>query len=566
MTTVNATSTTTTATTTSSTYSPVYSDPSGTTDWNALVDVAVAQKQLPADNIEIKISENDAEIEAYSTMQDNLQSLTDSLETIIGTQDSLTVEDDVFSSREAYLTSNGDVDAANAVVVTAESGADMQTYDLEILQLAKAQKVASDSQSSELDPLGISGTFSLALDGSPDESADIAISDDMSLAEIAEEINKQSDTTGISASIIQISDDEFTLVLNADETGQEIIMTPIVGDDVGQALGLTSSDGSFANELQPAQDAIIMLDGIEITRDSNVIDDVVDGVTFSLYQTTGEGNSISVEVSQSLSEIKASIQGMVDAYNAYREWALTQQEVASGGGASADAVLFGDSTLRSVNSAMADALSTTIDEDSMALLGLSYDNNNFLVLDESALNDALLNDMDAVEDVLMFQMSSSSSDIALLSRNGNMPTELSLDVTVDENGVLTSASVDGDDSLFVIEDQRIIGAEGTPYEGITFVFTGTESQTIDITTSSGIVENLYNAVEPYSNAETGHITNAIISLEEENAQYVEEYNDIMSSVDDYRSDLIELYAGYQAEISAAESSLAYLEALLNPGS
>ncbi|PLW76447.1 flagellar filament capping protein FliD [Cohaesibacter celericrescens] len=566
MTTVDTTSTSTTSTLTSSSIST--STSSDDTDWDALVEVAVAQKQLPADTIEVKIAENETEIEAYETMQGLLQDITSSLDIIRGTDDSLTENDDIFSVREAYTTANGDVDASSAVVITADDGADIQTYDLKILQLAKAQKVASESQSSETDAIGMAGTFSLQLDGGDELAADaveIEVDSGMSLADIAEAINAESSLTGISASIIEVSSTEFKLVLNADDTGQDITMASVDGDDIGQSLGIVDAAGAFTNELQASQDSIFSIDGIEITRDTNTVDDVVDGVTFSLYQTTGEDDSISVEISQSLSEIKTSVQSIVDSYNAYREWALTQQETASGGGASDDAVLFGDGTLRNVNNAIADALSSMVDEDSMALLGLSYDNSNYLELDESVLNDALLNDLDGIESLLNFQMTSSSSDLVLLNRNGTMPSSLSLDVTVDEDGVLAGVSVDGDDSLFEVKGSRIVGAEGSDYEGITFVFTGSEDMTIDITTSTGIVENLYQAVSGYSDEDDGLITDIITSLEDENSNYEDSYEAIMSTVEDYRDRLITLYASYQEKISEAESSLDYLEALFNTG-
>ncbi|MBP0685650.1 flagellar filament capping protein FliD, partial [Mycobacterium tuberculosis] len=84
------------------------------------------------------------------------------------------------------------------------------------------------------------------------------------------------------------------------------------------------------------------------------------------------------------------IVAFVDAYNAYREWALTQQETATGGGASEDAVLFGDSTIRGINTDIAAALNFDIDETALATLGISFDENNYLEYDEDTLEDVLL--------------------------------------------------------------------------------------------------------------------------------------------------------------------------------
>lgn len=362
-------SSTTSTTTTASSYT--YSS-STDIDWSALVEVAVAAKTAPADAIDVKIAANEVKIAAYEEMQSLLQAITSAADAMRGTTNSIVTKDDVFSLREAYLTSSSSsVTASSAVVVTAENGAQTGTYDLQILQLATTQKVASSDFSSRSSDLELSGTFSIGLEGM--ESVEITVTEDMSLSEIASAINAESATTGVQASVVKVTESTYRLVLSGTETGKEISLESISGDDIGQALGLTDSDGAFASEIQAAKQAIISLDGIEITRSTNTIDDVLDGISFTIYQTTGSDATISVEIANDLTSIKDAIVALVDAYNAYREWALTQQAVSSSGGASADATLFGDSTLRSANNAVASALSTMIDSSSMALLGLSYD-------------------------------------------------------------------------------------------------------------------------------------------------------------------------------------------------
>ena len=554
-------SSTTSTTTTASSYT--YSS-STDIDWSALVEVAVAAKTAPADAIDVKIAANEVKIAAYEEMQSLLQAITSAADAMRGTTNSIVTKDDVFSLREAYLTSSSSsVTASSAVVVTAENGAQTGTYDLQILQLATTQKVASSDFSSRSSEMELSGTFSIGLEGM--ESVEITVTEDMSLSEIASAINAESATTGVQASVVKVTESTYRLVLSGTETGKEISLESISGDDIGQALGLTDSDGAFASEIQAAKQAIISLDGIEITRSTNTIDDVLDGISFTIYQTTGSDATISVEIANDLTSIKDAIVALVDAYNAYREWALTQQAVSSSGGAAADATLFGDSTLRSANNAVASALSTMIDSSSMALLGLSYDTSNYLVLNETTLNSVLLNDLEALENILMFQFESSSEDLVLLSRNSSMPSELTLDIQVDSDGNITSVSVNGDTSLFTVSDTRIKGAEGTIYEGMTLVFTGSSSQTVTIQTSSGIVEKLYNSVDLYSNSSSGLVSGLIDNLTEKNEDYSTRAADIRSRAETYRTNLTNRYASYQAAIEAANSTLLYLEALLNSG-
>lgn len=565
MATTDSTTSTTTASSsyTYSSYSSSSSSSSTDLDWSALVEAAVAQKTTKADTIDTKIEQNEAKIAAYQEMQTLLQAIASAAGSIRGTENSLTANDDAFSLREAYLTGYGDVNAESAVVVTVDADAELTSYDLEIKQLATAQKVAGSTYADKTTDLGLTGTFTIGLEDM--EQVTVEVDDDMTLAEIAEAINLTTDESGVSASVLEVANGDFRLILSASQTGQQIQITDTSGSGLGQSLGLTDVDGNWVNELQEAKNSIVTIDGIEITRSTNTLDDVIEGVTFTLYQETENDATINVEISNDLTSIKSAITNLVEAYNAYREWALTQAETATAGGASSDAILFGDATLRSVNTAVAEALSTVIDKDSMAMLGLSYDESNYLELDEDTLNSALLQNLDEVEKLISFTMTKDSKDIALLSRNASMPASLSLDIEVDADGAVSRILVDGKEGMFEVSGSRIKGVEGTEYEGITFVFTGDTSQTVNMTFSSGILEKLYSAVNKYSDASDSILTNLVTSLTETNEDLEEEASDIRSKAETYRSNLTLLYAEYQAQIDAAQSSLDYLEALLNAG-
>lgn len=535
---------------------------SDSVDWNALVEASVAQKKAPAVRLDLKIKENTTEIKAYQKMQGLMQNFASSLKSIRGSDSSLTRNDDIFSKRQAYLTGRGVTNPQSNVVVTATNGADVRTYDLKILKVATAQKVASQSFPDSKTDLNLEGSFSLKLDGAAGAATTIDIKKDMSLAEIAEAINAKKAGTGVSAAVVKVSETESKLILNADKTGKNILMTPVAGTNVGQSLGLVAPGGGFANQLQAATDALVELDGVQASRDSNVIDDLVKGVTFSLYKETGAGNSVAVEVAQSLNDINTAIKGLVDSYNAYRTFAISQQQVATGGQVSADAALFGESILRNANAGIASALSTTINTESMALLGLSYDPNNMLQIDATKLNDALINRLPDVEKILGFQASSSSADVGLLTRGANMPASLSLDIKTDGNGKITSVLADGKADQFVVSGQRIVGAEGTAYAGMTLVFTGKTDTMATLTFSSGIAERLYQSVTQYSDPQNGLIQKVVTEMTADNEGHTKRYNRMMSDVNQFRTRLIKLFSEYQKEIVRAESDLNYLKSIL----
>ncbi len=560
-------STTTSSTTTSSYTNSVTSGSTSDIDWNALIEVAVQAKLSKADTIDLKITANEAKIAAYQEMQSLLSDVADAadaLRAVSGTSNSGT---DVFLDRAAYLTANGDVDPSAALSATVEDGSDVGSYDIQILQLAKTHKVAGSTQASKSEDLGFSGVMSLGVvDG---DAVEVTVTASMSLADIADAINAESDGTGVQATVLRVSDSSYRLVLSGVETGETIAASAVSGDDVLTSLGLTDIDGGFADVLQEAQDAVITLDGITATRSSNNIDDLLDGVTLHLYQTTQDDPdaasdvSITIEVGADVSSAKEAIQALVDAYNAFREFVGTQQSLSSDGTVTDEAVLFGDGTMRSATLSVYSALTTTISNESMALIGLSFDSDGTLVVDEDTLDNALLDDLDAVKSLLSFQMDASSSQLKLLSRGTTLPADFTLDISVDASGAMTSASVGGDSSLFTVSGTRIIGAEGTAYEGYTFVFTGSSAQSIDVSVSTGIAELLYNAADTVADSSDGSIQTLIDNLTEVDDDLQTKSDSIRSAAETYQTNLSTRYARYQAAIAAAESTQDYLTALLD---
>jgi len=291
------------------------------------------------------------------------------------------------------------------------------------------------------------------------------------------------------------------------------------------------------------------------------VDDVIDGVTLHLYQTTPEDSSITVEIGTDLGAVKDAIIALVDAYNAYRDFAYEQQQLPSNENEDTT-VLFGDSTLRNINSAVASALNSKIDSNALSLLGLSFDSSNKLELDEDVLDDALLSDLDSIRSLLSFQMETSSSDLLLLSRGTAVPADFKLDIAADSSGAISSVSVNGDNSLFTVSGTRIIGKAGTAYEGYTFVFAGSSSTSVDIGFSTGIAELLYNVADGASSDDAGTLTTLIAELGDTNDTLQDKSDDIRQRAETYRTNLTNRYAAYQSAIAQAESLQDYLTTLL----
>lgn len=563
----SSTTPSTTSTSTTAAASKLASSDTTAIDWDAIIEASVNAKLANATKIDTKITAAQAKVSAYTEMSSDLTSLKTAAQALRAPSGTLSQSTDVFAGRTAYLTANGDVTAASVLSVTTTSGAQIGSHDVTVSSLAKSQKVAGSEQASNTTDLGYAGVISLGT--SDTASADITVTATMSLADLAEAINNKSDTSGVQATVLQVGDSQYRLVLSTVDTGKSITASSVSGDDVLNDLGVTDSSGDFADVLQDSAKAVFTVDGVEITRDSNDISDVIDGATFHLYETTPTDTSVSVEVGTDLSTIKTAVQSLVDAYNTYRTFSATQQTAtttSSSDDSSSDTTttnpLFGDTTLRNVSTALASALNTRVDGTSLADIGLSINSSNQLELDSDKLDNALLDNLDAVKSLLSFQMTSSSSDLQLLARGTSAPSSFDLAVSVDSSGNLTGASVGGNSSLFTVSGSRIVGRSGTAYAGYSFVYTGTSSQTIGVTTSSGIAEQLYNIADAASDSTSGTLTTLVSGLDDQVTSMQSEADTITSRAEDYRTTLTARYAQIQAAIAAANSTQSYLKALL----
>jgi flagellar hook-associated protein 2 len=385
----------------------------------------------------------------------------------------------------------------------------------------------------------------------------------MSLQDIAAAINAQDGTTDVQASVLQIGTGQYELVLTAQNDNANIVTSSVSGTDVLGGIGVTDGSGNFNDVLQTAQPAEFTLDGIQMTRNTNDISDVLTNTTFHLYQATPSGTSLNITLSPDTSTMTTDLQSFVTAYNALRDYVVSQQATNSDGTASSSAVLFGDSTMNGLSDQIQFAMGSIVGSLSMSDLGLSFNSSNDLQLDTTALQTTLTSQLPNVESLLANQLTSSSGDLVTIAAGDSPPSSFTLDVTVDGSGNLTSASVGGDSSMFSISGDTIIGNAGTPYSGIAFEYTGTTSQSINLTGTNGIASMIQGLATSASDTTNGSLQTMISGLQTQDTSLSQQVSDIQSAASTYQTQLQTLYAQYQAEIASASTTLNYLQALLN---
>ncbi len=187
-------------------------------------------------------------------------------------------------------------------------------------------------------------------------------------------------------------------------------------DSVGGAsrlslsIGITRTDGSAgslgastvtnagrARELQQGRDAVLRVDGNQITRSTNTIADGIPGVNLTLTAAEA-GTTIDVAVDRDAQASVDAVTKFKDAFNAIRSF-FDEQRVLT-------APLYANTALRSVISNFTTALRTTVSTNtsysSLAVTGLALDRNGALQFDTSVFKTALASKPTEVEALFGF--------------------------------------------------------------------------------------------------------------------------------------------------------------------
>lgn len=239
----------------------------------------------------------------------------------------------------------------------------------------------------------------------------------LNLAEFTEkgnsgEQNAQSIAQAINniAGIYAYVNDKGGLVINSDSGEIYIKPQDEQGKEALAKLGL--SEGTFAQysttqeqtlklkNIQSAQDAEIVYNGVTITRGKNTINDIVGGVNVELVSTTPEGSPATVSITADNENIIEDIKGFVEQYN---ELMPKLAEVTRYDPDTQTAGIFnGVSFIRMIRSTINKIFSMSsgsgLEMQSLVKYGLSLDDNSKMSFDESKLRNALSSDPDAVRE------------------------------------------------------------------------------------------------------------------------------------------------------------------------
>lgn len=340
-----------------------------------------AEKTPRTNRIEAKIVKSEAKITGLGAVKFALSELKNALDKLNDASD--------FSSIQPVNTQ------PTAFGINTSSSAEAGSYSIEILQTALAQRTVSDSFDDRATPLNV---ISPAETGAAFQ-LNLTIAD-----EVQDPISVTTATPAGMVSAINSAALGVTAQLFYTGSGFNVILTGETGST--QSFTVSSDDGSgnevtglsFTNHLQTATDASFKVNGLTVTRSTNTVSDVIDGVTLDLFSTTT--GAARMDLNRDTAGIKDNIKGLVIAYNDFEETLKIlgdrSSEVEDFGG-----VLAGESLLQTVRNQVRNLITSTSSTPGITIqaardVGLSLDRFGKLTLDETKLDTALQNNFDEV--------------------------------------------------------------------------------------------------------------------------------------------------------------------------
>jgi flagellar hook-associated protein 2 len=476
--------------------------------WQDTVDLLMQIESQPVDRLRVRKSEYQIKQSAWSDLQSKLTSY----------QSASTSVDNI----DELLRKTASSSDTDKMSVSAEAGAVSGSHTVIINQLAQSEVLVHDGwadlNTTEV-MTGSAGKFAYSFAG---ESVEVDIPDGATLLDLVQLINKADDNPGIVASTIDDGGavDPLHLVLTAEEVDTvDVITIDNVITDIG-GTG-TEFDDILTNwsQTQTPQKSEFRIDGFPagswITRDSNVVDDALEGVTMTLKETDATG--VKVTINNDYASIKNNISNWVNSYNDVIE------DIASKTGYDAEneerGILMGDSQVSQIRNDLLDIVSSVVpglpsgaEYNSLGSIGLDFTDGGKIEIDSTELQEALESDLEAVANLFIFSHSTSNSNLDYFTKTeetagGTYAVQAAYlaDGTLDSSGTNTIGGYTA-----TIEDGNIlVGQDGTAVEGLRIYFTypggGAGTTSANVRLGTGVAVLADNKVETYNDSIDGLI-------------------------------------------------------------
>ncbi|MGQ9697809.1 MAG: flagellar filament capping protein FliD [Armatimonadota bacterium] len=303
------------------------------------------------------------------------------------------------------------------VTATAVSGADIGAYTFRVMSLAQAHQMASQSFA-DVNSTSV-GTGSITIQVGSGAPLLVNIDESNStLAGVRDAINNAN--VGVKAFIVNegpSTSPSYRLFITSSTMG--------TAGSLSISTSLSGGTGLTLSTVQSASDAVLQFGegagAITITKSSNTISDVIPGVTVTLKKADPDA-PVTIDVQSDISTAKSAVKTFVDAVNSLTDFVKDQFKYDPE--TNETGTLFGDYTLASIQSDLMTTLTSVVSGASASMralsqVGITLDSSGKLVLDETALTNALSNNTADVEKLFSVVGTTTDPGVSFISAGPN---------------------------------------------------------------------------------------------------------------------------------------------------
>lgn len=378
-------------------------------------------ERQPLTKIQSQVSSFNTKLSAYGTLKSGLSTFQTAV--------------DKLSTAAKFNAQTANLSDSTSLTASADGTAASGNYTISVSQLASAQKLATNAYSNTSDIVG-TGTLTISFGklnpATTTPMAAASFTDNAAKTPITLTIDNTNNTLAgirdainakgapVSASIVNDGTGN-RLVLTSKDTGEVNSLKVSVTDSDGVATdssGLSSlaydplaaaGSGQNMTQLVAARNALLNVDGLNISQPTNTLTGVIQGVTMSLKAISTTPTTLTVETDTKT--IEASVQEFVDAYNKLNT-SLRNLTRFVEGGSSANGPLLGDSTARDISVRLRSMLTrpsqTASTFNTLSDIGVSIGADSTLSLNSARLKTAMSTNLADV--AKLFSPSATSTD------------------------------------------------------------------------------------------------------------------------------------------------------------
>jgi len=346
-------------------------------DVASIIQGLMSVEQRPLQIIAAKRDQITTQISAYGELIASISSFQSAVDKL-NTSDALNI----------YETSSADESVVN---VTSTTDPVEGSYDVEVSRLASIHKMSSAEILSSATFGGTLGDeLSIQVGSDVADTITLNLDSAMTLSDMRDAINDDVNNPGVQATIVNGDNNMQKLILTSEASGSEQALTLSYAGTINQAtldLQTLNNIGGDTSLL----DAEFIVDGYTITRPSNSISDVIDGVIFDLL-STDIGNSHTISITRDDSGVENLIQAFASAYNDLRSSVNSQRS----GSLGTDNILF------TIERQLSNVLNSPVSGGAYSVLseiGLSLEKDGTMSLDSETLTQALADGYGNVSDL-----------------------------------------------------------------------------------------------------------------------------------------------------------------------